>query len=155
MSFFGNLSSLFGQKQANDKKALKVQKKPGAPAHAAQVAPAKAAVPQGQPQQQVQTTSAQQMAPKPGLAPLAQRPPVRPAAPAISQANLAQLDSMAREAQAKAREIIVEAKDEALMIRSEAERKARQLEQELVTQQRSLEQKLDKLEDKLGQITTK
>ncbi|HCC84522.1 MAG TPA: ribonuclease Y [Candidatus Pacebacteria bacterium] len=62
---------------------------------------------------------------------------------------------MAREAQAKAREIIVEAKDEALMIRSESERKARQQEQQLVEQQRSLEQKLDKLDEKLGQITSK
>lgn len=149
MSFFGNLSSLFSQKQAGAAKTPKFSKKPVVAKQsnsAAQSAPVT---------NRIQPTAP--VAPAAPVAPLTaqQKPQSKPIAPVVSPANLAQLDSLAREAQAKAREIIVEAKDEALMIRSEAERKARQLEQELVNQQRSLEQKLDKLEDKLGQITSK
>ncbi len=132
MSFFGNLSTLFGQRQGNqqagEKKPAKLAKKlvqavnPSKPAPAAQ---------------------------SQGLRPV-QAQPTQP-----STAQIAQLDTFVREAQAKAREIIVEAKDEALMLRSEAERKAREQERALIEQQRSLEQKLDKLEDRLGQIANK
>ncbi|MCC6710750.1 MAG: ribonuclease Y [Candidatus Pacebacteria bacterium] len=60
-----------------------------------------------------------------------------------------------REAQAKAREIIVEAKDEALAIRTEAEKKARTLEKQLEEQQRFLSTKLDRLDDRLSGLERK
>lgn len=59
------------------------------------------------------------------------------------------------EARAKAREIIVEAKDEALAIRSDAERKARELNQKLEQQQQSLDSNLSKIESRLNSIDEK
>lgn len=64
-------------------------------------------------------------------------------------------DTSLREAQAKAREIIVEAKDEALAIRSDAEKKARQSEQQIVEQQRILQNQLDKLDNRLSNLADK
>lgn len=60
-----------------------------------------------------------------------------------------------REAQAKAREIIVEAKAEALSIRSKAENETRELSKKLEDQQRSLDVKLDRIDLKLSQIADK
>ncbi len=59
------------------------------------------------------------------------------------------------DAEAKAKEIIVEAKDEALAIHTEAEKKARKLEKQLEDQQRFLETKLDKLDERLGGLEKK
>lgn len=58
-------------------------------------------------------------------------------------------DSALREAQARAREIIVEAKDEALQIREKAEREVRQLRLEISEKERSIEQKLLSLDARL------
>lgn len=66
-----------------------------------------------------------------------------------------QTSDAVREAQAKAREIIVEAKAEALSIRSKAEKDARTLSKKLEEQQRSLDNKLDRIDLKLSQITEK
>ena len=66
-----------------------------------------------------------------------------------------QIDSQLREARAKAREIVVEAKDEALQIKAKAEREARNLEQNLDKRERLLDQKIDKLDLKLDQIEQK
>lgn len=60
-----------------------------------------------------------------------------------------------REAQAKAREIIVEAKGQALQIRSQAEKETRELSRELEQQQRSLDAKLDKIDQRLNQMDEK
>ena len=58
-------------------------------------------------------------------------------------------DAQLREAQARAREIIVEAKDEALAIREKAEREARLLRQEISDKERSLDQKLSSIDARL------
>lgn len=60
-----------------------------------------------------------------------------------------------REAQAKAREIIVEAKDEALAIRSKAESDSRKKNIQLEEQQRSLDKKLDRIDFRLSQLEDK
>ena len=54
-----------------------------------------------------------------------------------------------REAQARAREIIVEAKDEALQLREKAEREVRLLRQEISDKERSIDQKLSAIEARL------
>jgi len=64
-------------------------------------------------------------------------------------------DTMLREAKAKSREIIVEAKGEALAIRSAAEKKSREDEKKLNEQQSFLQAKLDKLDNRLSQIDSK
>ncbi|MBI5151427.1 MAG: ribonuclease Y [Candidatus Pacebacteria bacterium] len=58
-------------------------------------------------------------------------------------------DTQIREAQARAREIIVEAKDEALAIREKAERDARVIRQEISDKERSLDQKIATLDARL------
>lgn len=63
--------------------------------------------------------------------------------------------SSVREAEARAREIIVEAKDGALAIHTEAEKKARRLEKQLDDQQRSLDTQLNRLDDRLGNLEKK
>lgn len=60
-----------------------------------------------------------------------------------------------REAQAKAREIVVEAKAEALAIRSKAERETREIGFQLEQQQHKLDSKLDKLDERLNQLDKK
>lgn len=60
-----------------------------------------------------------------------------------------------REAQNKAREIIVEARSEALKIREKAEDEARRARQSLGDQQRSLDQKLTNLDQKLNNLDKK
>lgn len=64
-------------------------------------------------------------------------------------------DTVIREARAQAREIIVEAKDEALVIKTSAEKKARESEQKNLQQQNFLERKLDKLDERLSQMDRK
>src|SRR5258708_2678701 len=129
MSFFGNLSTLFDTSKKTGVKP--VAAKPAVP-HPAPVRdhfkPTTAQQPQQQPQPQPKVA-----APK-------------PAAPIIHD------DTSQREAQAKAREIIVEAKDEALAIRSKAEQDARDLRRSLEDQQRSVDVKLDRIETRLTQM---
>lgn len=130
MSFFNNLSQLFaGDKTAGPRPKLpKLATKP-------------VAKPKDQPKF---------LAPKkqPQFTPV-NTAPATPAMPSVDTSALA------REAQAKAREIIVEAKDEALAIRSKAENEARQMADSLKEQQRSLETKLDRIDFKLGQMDEK
>ncbi len=128
MSFFGNLSTLFNTKTKPEKK---FEKKTGTTA-----APIK---PVQHPQKQVQPSKPQ---PK-------QSAPVTPTRPQVMD------EAALREAQAKAREIIVEAKDEALAIRSKAEQEARELRQSLADQQRSIDVKLDRIDMRLGQMDQK
>lgn len=67
----------------------------------------------------------------------------------VVEQSSATADAMAREAQARAREIIVEAKAEALSIREAAEREVRQLREQMVADQRSIDQKLAGIDARL------
>lgn len=139
MSFFNNLSALFGTKQA-----AQSSPKPGQPS----VAKPSRALPQPTPLQKI-------VDPKPAKTQLkpakqAHQPVVQP-----SVVDRAAIEEATRDAQSKAREILVEAKAEALSIRSEAERKSRELAQQLENQQRSLESKLDKIDERLSQMDKK
>lgn len=118
MSFFNNLSKLFGEQPVGEKTPV----------------------------------IAKEQAPK-----IKQRPVLKPKKQHRDNKVLPEIDYKAieREAQAKAREIIVEAKDEALAIRTEAEKKARTLEKQLEEQQRFLETKLDRLDDRLSGLERK
>lgn len=60
-----------------------------------------------------------------------------------------------REAKSKAREIILEAKDEALALRSKTENQQRQIARQIEDQQRELNRKLDKIDFKLSKIEDK
>jgi len=146
MSFFGNLSNLFGNtKSGQPARAGQPQSKMGAqrlqdPQGKAPVVgrtgkqPLKPAPirPNTQPQQQVQQP--QQLKPQP-----------------VSQ-EVIDTQAVVREAQARAREIIVEAKDEALAIRTKAEQDLRLQSKTLEEQQRSLDQKIDRIDQRLSQL---
>lgn len=60
-----------------------------------------------------------------------------------------------RDAQAKAREILVEARSEALKVREQAESEARRARQSLSDQQRALDQKLNSLDQKFDNLDKK
>ncbi len=77
------------------------------------------------------------------------RRPQKKQAVALSQHELV------REATAKAREIIVEAKAEALSIRSKSEREASEEFRKIEGQQQSLDSKLSRVEDKLSTLEQK
>ena len=133
MSFFNNLSTLFGAQ--SDGKKLRRPK---------QQQPKKAA-----PQQQ----QAQQKQPVPqSIAKTAPAP--QPIAPVITEQMIDQ-NELVREAKSKAREIVVEAKAEALALRSKAEQETRDLSRQLEDQQRKLDFKLDKIDERLGQMDRK
>lgn len=128
MSFFNNLSQLFNAptKTGKVKTAHKI------------IQP----VPQPlQPKPKHQ--SAQQPGPQP------QKVTVAPSAQLIDE------QALVREAQSKAREIIVEAKDEALAIRTKAEQEQRELAKQLEEQQRELNRNLDRIDARLNQIDVK
>ena len=78
----------------------------------------------------------------------------RKALPVVPVVPLAQHD-LVREAQSKAREILVEAKAEALSIRSKAEREAQEDLRKVEAQQHSLDSKLSRVEEKLTQLEQK
>lgn len=128
MSFFTQLSGMFGPKGTSNK-PQKVEQKPKQQQQVQQkpVHQQKQQQPQPQPQQKVQVQ------PKP----------------------VVMDDTTLREVQARAREIIVEAKDEALQIREKAEREARNLRQELLDKERSIDQKLASIEVKTKMLEDK
>jgi ribonuclease Y len=64
-------------------------------------------------------------------------------------------DQSIRDAQAKVREILVEARGEAIKIREQAEAEARRARQSLTDQQRTLDQKLNSLDQKLSSLDRK
>ncbi len=131
MSFFGNLSSLFNNEKTGAGKSGSAVK--------ANVGP-KVVRPN------------QNLAPKQQVQPQ-QNKPMAPLAPAVKTAQQLQTEeAILRESQARAREIIVEAKDEALAIRARAEQEARDVRRSLEDQQRSIDIKLDKIESRLGQM---
>lgn len=128
MSFFSNLSSMFGpDKKTTASKTSSISKKT-------------------QPNTGAQkTVKTDQKSAKNKTA----KPKHQPKVPSINT------EYIVREAKAKAREIVVEAKDEALLIKSNAEKKAREMEQQLTKQQNFLDRKLDKLEERLSQMDEK
>jgi len=132
MSFFGNLSSLFNNEKGAIRKTASATK-PTAGSLSTQPNQAVA------PKQPVQAQQPKQQS--------------RPIAPAVKTAQQTQTEeAILRESQARAREIIVEAKDEALAIRARAEQESRELRRSLEDQQRSIDVKLDKIESRLGQM---
>jgi ribonuclease Y len=127
MSFFSNLSTLFKTPAAGSKPGVK----------SPPVLPLKPKLKGPQPT-------------KPEV-PQVQPAPIKPVTPPSPQ-RVQEADSLVREAQSRSREIIVEAKDEALAIRSRAEKEARESIKQLEEQQRELNVKLDRLDAKLTQI---
>lgn len=147
MSFFSNLSTLFGAQTKPGEKPVGV-KRPQIPVQPIQKPgqnqQAKPGMKQPQPMPK--------MAPKPMGAVVQQSPIMQ--VPTIPVEQLDQQD-VVREARAKAREIVVEAKAEALAIRSKAEQETRDLARQLEEQQHKLNYKLDKLDERLGQMDQK
>jgi ribonuclease Y len=144
MSFFGNLSTLFNAKEPGKKSGtLASRPQTGPQAHQAaktdpkDFRPAKKAItPQPTPQRQAPQAHPVQM----------------PTKVVPTEDTIKAQESLLREAQARAREIIVEAKDEALAIRTKAEQEARDMRRQLEDQQRSIDMKLDKIESRLSQM---
>ena len=75
--------------------------------------------------------------------------------PAQKAVSTAETKNILVEARSQAREIIVEAKDEALAIRVDAEKNARENSHKLQQQQHSLDSKLSKIEDRLSSLDQK
>jgi ribonuclease Y len=134
MSFFGNLSTLFGTskpKQSGNKKTgkFKPNKK------------FKQNVENNQQNQKANSNKHKNKQPKQELK-----------QQVVIPDNIQQIR---RDAEAKAREIIVEAKSEALQLRSKTEKEQRELHKKLAQQQSILQSKLDRIDDRLEVISTK
>ncbi len=135
MSFFGNLSTLFAPQQAaKQQQRQQAQQQTGKQAPVVHPAP-KVAINKQQKKQKKQQLKPQEV--KTQL---------------VIPENIQQIK---RDAEAKAREIIVEAKSEALQLRSKAELEQRELARQLEQQQRSLQAKLDRIDERLEVIGTK
>lgn len=70
-------------------------------------------------------------------------------------AQIQEAENMVREAQSKARDILVEAKAEALSIRARAEQQEREVLKKLEAQQSDLTNKLDRIDERLNQLDSK
>lgn len=142
MSFFSNLSTLFGNQtnpnQAQPKsQTVAVSPKPQPLKHPG--------------------TPAMRPTPKPTVKPTRPFAATQPVPAPINPVNFdtnADTVEIVREARAKAREIVLEAKDEALALRAKAENQQRQIARQIEDQQRELNRKLDKIDIKLGQMET-
>lgn len=73
----------------------------------------------------------------------------------LEQRSAQELESLEREAQARAREIIVEAKDEALATKIKADKEAQAILHQAEEQQRDLTIKIDRIDQKLSQLDQK
>ena len=124
MSFFGNLSTLFGNSQTTQKQNT------GKPVQQ-----------ETQKNQQFQKHKKQKKHHKPEVKPQLVIPE--------------SIQQIKRDAEAKAREIIVEAKSEALQLRSKAELEQREFNKQLEQQQRILQAKLDRIDERLEVIANK
>lgn len=139
MSFFNNLSTLFANQKQGTPQKSKVAASSGKTIDS----------PRQIPVEPLQKKAGKQSPPKQEIAQSASV--TNQVAPATAGVNP---ESM-KIAQAKAREIVVEAKAEALSIRTKAEQEQREVMQRLADQQRNLEKKLDNLDQKLGQMNQK
>lgn len=148
MSFFNNLSTLFSSQQPRGKqpagKQSKTQKAVVSP-RAIPVQP----IENGAAKVQQKTAD---NAKQPGQS---QQPHLPQAVNAVASSAALENQESLKMAEAKAREIVVEAKAEALTIRTKAEQEQREAMQKLAEQQRNLELKLDGLDQKLGQMDQK
>lgn len=129
MSFFSNLSTLFGNQTQPTEQPKKKE--------------FSSKQPQKTKQKPKQNHKAKQKQHKPKQ--------VKP----IVQPEQIDTTDIVREAKAKAREIILEAKDEALALRSKTENQQRQIVRQIEDQQRELNKKLDKIDFKLSKIEEK
>lgn len=136
MSFFSNLAKIFGPTDGQPVSTAK----PTAPASRLEI-PVEPIQPAGRPAPRPTHKPAKKVAPAP-------RPTAQPQSSLNDQTAI-------REAQAKAREIVVEAKSEALQIREAAEEESRRIRQSLADQQRSLDQKLNDLDRRLNLLDQK
>lgn len=149
MSFFSNLSTLFGNQPAKSGDAKQILKKP-------------VVSPKPQPivKREVKPVPLNHNRPTTPVAngQVANAAPTNTPTPTVStNVNLeahADTSEIIREARAKAREIVLEAKDEALALRAKAENQQRQIARQIEDQQRELNRKLDKIDIKLGQMET-
>ncbi len=135
MSFFSNLSTLFGATQPNTSNKKPQQQRPEIKAIPVQPLKQKTPQPQKQPQPQ-------------------QQAPVVPQPVQVPEQLISEQD-VVREAKAKAREIIVEAKAEALSLRATAEQESRSIARNLEEEQRKVTIKLDKLDERMAQLDSK
>lgn len=129
MSFFSNLSTLFGNSSQPNKQKKEFKK----PQH-------KFNKQKKQQPQDKQQDSQQQNQQRNN---------------AVNNQPKVNTSEIMREAKAKAREIILEAKDEALALRSKTENQQRQISRQIEEQQRELNRKLDKIDFKLSKIEDK
>ncbi len=136
MSFFGNLSTLFGT-QDPDKKQPTAKK-----------AKLKSITPTPLQKKVVKS--------KPGAAKkVVKTTPASTPLKIKKRVNTPQDNQLLGDARAQAREIIVEARDEALSIRLKADNRSREANREIQQQQQSLDSKLSKIEDRLSSIDQK
>ncbi len=143
MSFFGNLSTLFGAQTTSPQKQERHKLKSPA---------GKSFRPK--PRQVKKIGQAKPVAQAPQPVQFAQAPqPPQPTQ--LSGDELKKSQDLIREAEAKAREVLVEAKSEALSIRSKAENESRELARQLEEQQRKLNEKLDRIDERLSQMNRK
>ncbi len=149
MSFFSNLSTLFGAQVPGNGK---VANRPHVP-----VQPLKTPAPKPQQAKPAPQVVKQLQADKRGKQDVVPSALESSAVTTPAQIPAAMIDEqdVVRESRAKAREIVVEAKAEALAIRSKAEQETRELSRQLDEQQRKLEFKLDKLDERLSQMDQK
>ncbi|MBT3249368.1 MAG: ribonuclease Y [Candidatus Pacebacteria bacterium] len=137
MSFFGNLSTLFGTQEPSKKQPTAKKK-----------SKLKTITPT--PLQSKGTKS------KPTIAKKVAKATPTPAPTQVKKrVNTAEDNQVLGDARAQAREIIVEARDEALTIRLKADNRSREANREIQQQQQSLDSKLSKIEDRLSSIDTK
>ena len=146
MSFFGNLSTLFGtqQEQTNKSKNQSNQKGGKGKKVKGQVTRSKGQVTRSDQQNNNNNKFKNRKKTKNN------RPHVKQQV-AIPD-NIQQIR---RDAEAKAREIIVEAKSEALQLRSKSEQEQREFTKQLEQQQKMLQAKLDRIDERLEVISSK
>lgn len=143
MSFFNNLSSLFGNKDKSTSGPTK--SKPSKTKHPKSARSSKSKSDPKKSRDQAKRQDNQQIKQQDK-----RQDQVRDQA-----RDNGQLEKAKQEAQAKAREILVEAKAEALAIRTKAERQHRDLSNQLERQQSNLDRKLDKIDERLSQMDKK
>lgn len=134
MSLFKSFSQILGSKQGTPSRGAQRQQP-----RAAQPAP-------GKPKStdpEVKVKNGQ----KPAVpAPVMEKPV------AVSPADTKQAQNVIAQAEARAREILIEAKSQALHLREQAEQESRELQTSLVKQQEALERQLSNLDRRLEQV---
>lgn len=149
MSFFSNLSSMFGSDEDQKTKNTGVKKNKKSNLSRKPVQNIKSNQKHNKAQVKSQKKPKQGALSSRASSNQSQSHPTLDPALISEKANKA---AIVREAISKSREIIVEAKDEALAIRSKAEKQTRELEKELSKQRQLLQSKLDRLDNRMEQL---